>query len=84
MNEPLIIHPDRLEDMGQKLANALTDCGLISMDGETYEKAISVIMRSLQHQGWVNRTWRGDEDDASHRFRSDRSDSLPQDGSAAI
>jgi hypothetical protein len=82
--EPLIIHPDRLEDVGQKLANALMDCGIISMEESTYDKAISVIMRSLQHQSWVNRTWRGDEDDATRLFRSDLPEPLPQDGSSAI
>ena len=84
MTEPLVIHPDRLEDVGQKLANALMDCGLISMEESTYDKAISVIMRSLQHQQWVNRTWRDDEDEASHQFRSDKPDPLPRDGSNAI
>ena len=73
MSEPLIIHPDRLEDVGQKLANE-----------PTYGKAISVIMRSLQHQSWLNKTWRKDEDEASHRFRSDQPDPLPRDGSNAI
>lgn len=48
MTESLVIHPDRLEDVGQKLANALMDCGLISMEESAYDKAISVIMRSLQ------------------------------------
>ena len=84
MTEPLVIHPDRLEDVGQKLANALMDCGLISMEESTYDKAVSVLMRSLQHQNWVNKTWREDEDEMSHRFRSDRCDSLPCDGSTAI
>lgn len=84
MSESLIIHPDRLEDVGQKLANALVDCGLISMEDSTYSEAISVITRSLQHQSRLNKTWRKDEGEASHRFRSDQPDPLPRDGSNAI
>lgn len=73
-HETLTIHPDRFEDMAQAITNNLVICNLVPNTTEDYDKSIAMIMRTLQHQLWLHRSWGEDLEGSASKFRADRSD----------
>ena len=70
----LVIHPDRFEDMAQAITNNLVLWKLVPDTTEDYDKSISMIMRTLQHQLWLHRNWGEDLEGLATKFRADRPD----------
>ena len=88
MNEMLVIHPDRFEDMAVKIVSHLIDRRLIENTQEAFDQSIFIIERTLNYQLFLHRNWDDGYEGLATKFRADRPDSqqvtLPQDGSAAI
>ena len=82
MSDNLVIHPDRFEDMAMSITNNLMTLRVICDDD--YSKSVATIMRTLQHQLFLHKNWTAEDVDAVKRFKADRPDNLPQDGSTAI
>jgi hypothetical protein len=72
--ENLVIHPDRFEDMAMAITNNLLLWKLIPDTNEDYDRSVSMIMRTFQHQLFLHQSWDDEYEGRATKFRADRTD----------
>jgi hypothetical protein len=73
-HENLVIHPDRFEDMAMAITNNLLLWKLIPDTNEDYDRSVSMIMRTFQHQLFLHQSWADEYEGRATKFRVDRTD----------